>query len=220
MSYQYYALKPWWRIRAKALVSSVSGRELGHTQVQAHWLAWLHQQPPTVVVALYAPLPKLEVPLLEVTLACLPPTQVLLPRMLPRGQGYQGLAWHTYAVTSTWHQPFGKGHPYRQPMANTPPWQGNLPDVCLIPCPLLDDYGIRLGYGGGWYDRQLAYWQATHGRLPLCIGVGLSVQRVRRLPAEPHDQPLHAWLDETGYQTFLLQPNKDVDCGAITRQGV
>jgi 5,10-methenyltetrahydrofolate synthetase len=197
MSYQYYALKPWWRIRAKAVVSSISGRELRHTQVQAHWLAWLQQQPPTVVVALYAPLPT-EVPLLETTLACLPATQVLLPRIPARGQAPQHLTWHAYADISAWHSPYGAKHPYRQPVANTPPWQGQLPDVCLIPCPLLDDTGIRLGHGGGWYDRQLAYWQATYGRLPLCMGVGLAKQRVRRLPAQPHDQPLHAWLDETG----------------------
>lgn len=201
MSYQYYALKPWWRIRAKAVVSSIGGRELRHTQVQTHWLAWCQQQPATLVVALYVPLPT-EVPLLETTLTYLSPSQVLLPRIPPRGWGQLGLTWHAYTAISAWHSPYGARHPYQQPVASSPVWQGGLPDVCLIPCPLLDDNGIRLGHGGGWYDRQLAYWQATYSRLPLCIGVGLARQRVRRLPAQAHDQPLHAWLDETGLVTL------------------
>ena len=54
--------------------------------------------------------------------------------------------------------------------------------------------GLRLGYGGGFYDRTLA---ALPPR-PVTVGVGYAHGFVPWLQAEPHDVPLDAMLTEEG----------------------
>ena len=56
--------------------------------------------------------------------------------------------------------------------------------------------GVRLGYGGGFYDRLFA--QAGGFRL----GVGYTMQRVNRCETEAHDQKLNAFLSEEGLTVF------------------
>ena len=70
----------------------------------------------------------------------------------------------------------------------------NPKDVELFLVPLLgcDEKGIRLGYGGGFYDRVLA--QSTGFR----CGVGFTTQYVTGLPRDPHDQRLDGFLSEDG----------------------
>lgn len=53
--------------------------------------------------------------------------------------------------------------------------------------------GRRLGYGGGWYDRLLAYAPKDAVKL----GVAHSFQVVDDLPAEPHDIQLTAVVDDS-----------------------
>jgi 5-formyltetrahydrofolate cyclo-ligase len=55
--------------------------------------------------------------------------------------------------------------------------------------------GIRLGYGGGWYDRLRAdpAWRAVPALVVLpsaCLSANL--------PREPWDVPFQGWLDEHG----------------------
>jgi 5-formyltetrahydrofolate cyclo-ligase len=68
------------------------------------------------------------------------------------------------------------------------------PELILTPLLAFDDWGGRLGQGGGHYDR-------TFAALPQAIRIGLaySGQRVERLPVEPHDIALHGVLTEVGY---------------------
>jgi 5,10-methenyltetrahydrofolate synthetase len=54
--------------------------------------------------------------------------------------------------------------------------------------------GLRLGYGGGFYDRTLA---ALRPR-PFTVGVGFAHGYVPWLEPEPHDVPLDAMLVEDG----------------------
>ena len=54
--------------------------------------------------------------------------------------------------------------------------------------------GLRLGYGGGFYDRTLA---ALAPR-PFTVGVGYGHGYVPWLQAQPHDVPLDAMLTEDG----------------------
>lgn len=68
------------------------------------------------------------------------------------------------------------------------------PDLILTPLLAFDDYGGRLGQGGGFYDRTFA---ARPGVIR--IGFGYSGQRVERLPMESHDVRLHGVLTEVGY---------------------
>lgn len=76
------------------------------------------------------------------------------------------------------------------------------PDVILVPLVAVDRRGIRLGQGGGHYDRTLEALRRQH---PVrAIGLAFDVQLVDMLEAEPHDQPLDAiatptqWLDIAG----------------------
>lgn len=65
--------------------------------------------------------------------------------------------------------------------------------MAMIVLPLVgfDARCHRLGMGGGWYDRTLAF-RTTQQQSPLLVGVGFSVQRVDALPSEDWDVPLDA----------------------------
>ncbi|MFA7431521.1 MAG: 5-formyltetrahydrofolate cyclo-ligase [Rhodospirillaceae bacterium] len=61
--------------------------------------------------------------------------------------------------------------------------------VCLlVPLLAFDRKGVRLGYGGGFYDRTLAALRAV-GPV-VAVGVAYAGQEVDALPAEPHDERL------------------------------
>ncbi|MBL8359751.1 MAG: 5-formyltetrahydrofolate cyclo-ligase [Rubrivivax sp.] len=68
------------------------------------------------------------------------------------------------------------------------------PLLLLVPCVGYGPGGLRLGYGGGFYDRTLA---ALRPR-PITIGVGYSHGYVPWLKPEPHDVPLDAILTDEG----------------------
>jgi 5-formyltetrahydrofolate cyclo-ligase len=65
----------------------------------------------------------------------------------------------------------------------------------LVPALALDPRGVRLGYGGGWYDRLRAdpLWRAVPSVVVLPRGCLKPA-----LPRDPWDVPFDAWLDETG----------------------
>lgn len=62
-------------------------------------------------------------------------------------------------------------------------------DAILLPLTGFDDRGHRLGMGGGFYDRTLAF-RRKGGRKPLLIGVAHACQQVPRLPVAEWDVPL------------------------------
>ena len=68
------------------------------------------------------------------------------------------------------------------------------PDLILTPLLAFDEFGGRLGQGGGYYDR-------TFAQRPDAIRVGFAYagQRVERVPMQDHDIPLHGVLTEVGY---------------------
>lgn len=68
------------------------------------------------------------------------------------------------------------------------------PQLLLVPCVGFGPKGVRLGYGGGFYDRTLA---ALTPR-PYTVGVGYSHGFVPWLEGEPHDMPLDAMLTDDG----------------------
>jgi 5,10-methenyltetrahydrofolate synthetase len=68
------------------------------------------------------------------------------------------------------------------------------PELLLVPCVGFGPGGVRLGYGGGFYDRTLAALQPR----PVTAGLGYSHGYVPWLEAEPHDVPLDAVLTEEG----------------------
>ena len=74
---------------------------------------------------------------------------------------------------------------------DTPAFQ---PTLLLVPCVGYGDLGVRLGYGGGFYDRTLAALKPR----PFTVGIGYGHGYVPWLEAEPHDVPLDAVLTDEG----------------------
>ena len=74
--------------------------------------------------------------------------------------------------------------------------------MALIATPLVgfDADGHRLGMGGGWYDRSLAF-RRTAAAPPWLVGAAFDAQRVDALAAEAWDVPLDAVCTET--DTYL-----------------
>ena len=68
------------------------------------------------------------------------------------------------------------------------------PTLLLVPCVGYGPRGIRLGYGGGFYDRTLATLQPR----PYTVGLAYSHGHVPWLSGEAHDVPLDAILNDNG----------------------
>lgn len=66
-------------------------------------------------------------------------------------------------------------------------------DLALVPGVAFDRRGMRLGYGGGFYDRLLS--GALPGGVPRVSGA-FAVQMVDEVPAGPHDVPVDAVVTE------------------------
>lgn len=76
-------------------------------------------------------------------------------------------------------------------------------DVLLLPLVAFDVAGNRLGMGGGYYDRTLAFIKnRSCWRRPRLIGVAHELQRVAALPCESWDIPLHAVVTDQAIYTF------------------
>lgn len=75
------------------------------------------------------------------------------------------------------------------------------PDIILAPLLAYSDAGVRLGYGGGYYDRTLAKMQLA-GKKPVYIGVAYQGQKMDNLPCDTHDFKLDAILTEKGLDYF------------------
>ncbi len=74
------------------------------------------------------------------------------------------------------------------------------PTLLLVPCVGYGPGGLRLGYGGGFYDRTLAALEPR----PYTVGLAYSHALVPWLQGEAHDVPLDAVLNEDGvaWQAF------------------
>lgn len=75
------------------------------------------------------------------------------------------------------------------------PLQAHQLALLLVPALAMDQRGIRLGSGGGWYDRLRAdpAWRQVPALAVLpaaCVAPSL--------PADPWDVPFTGWLDESG----------------------
>ena len=76
-------------------------------------------------------------------------------------------------------------------------------DLILTPLVAFDDSGNRLGMGGGFYDRTLAYLlRREHWQQPQLLGVAYAFQQVGQLPHAPWDVPLHGVITDTDLHRF------------------
>lgn len=107
---------------------------------------------------------------------------VLLPRLLPDND----LDWSSYEGPDSL-RPGPAGFP-----ESTEPARGveaiKAADVVIVPALAVDRTGVRLGRGGGSYDRALARVQPSI----LTVSMVFDSELVDRLPSEPHDRPVRA----------------------------
>ncbi|MEV3859571.1 5-formyltetrahydrofolate cyclo-ligase [Streptomyces sp. NPDC050095] len=126
-------------------------------------------------------------------------TRVLLPVLLPDND----LSWGTYegADSLVRVQHAGK-------MALLEPAGERLgadavlaADVVLLPGLAVDARGMRLGRGGGSYDRVLARLESA-GMHPALVVLLYDSEVVAHVPAEAHDKAVHAAVTPSGIRRF------------------
>jgi 5-formyltetrahydrofolate cyclo-ligase len=120
---------------------------------------------------------------------------VYLPRIDPRSHvRTMRFARITGAARALRTNRFGIAEPEGLELAST-----RLLDVVFLPLVGFDRHGVRLGMGGGYYDRAFgfrrlrAFWHA-----PLLVGIGYASQEVERIAPAAHDVPLDLVITERG----------------------
>lgn len=78
-------------------------------------------------------------------------------------------------------------------------------DVVLLPGLAVDARGMRLGRGGGSYDRVLARLHRAGAR-PALVVLLYDAEVVVRVPEEPHDRPVDAVVTPSGVRRFGARP--------------
>jgi 5-formyltetrahydrofolate cyclo-ligase len=82
---------------------------------------------------------------------------------------------------------------------NTPALGARWLDVVFLPLVGFDRFGLRLGTGGGFYDRAFAFRHARNcWHAPRLIGLAYAFQQVERITPAAHDVPLDAVITEKG----------------------
>ncbi|MGW3634758.1 5-formyltetrahydrofolate cyclo-ligase [Streptomyces sp. NPDC005122] len=74
-------------------------------------------------------------------------------------------------------------------------------DAVLLPGLAVDRRGLRLGRGGGSYDRVLARLEGA-GTDPVLVVLLYDTEVVEDVPREPHDRPVHAVVTPSGVRRF------------------
>lgn len=82
-------------------------------------------------------------------------------------------------------------------------------DVVLVPALAVDRRGVRLGRGGGSYDRVL---RRARGVVVALLHEG---ELVDELPAEPHDVPVHAVALPSGLVRLPAGGRRDNEAGRV-----
>ena len=85
-----------------------------------------------------------------------------------------------------------------EPAENAPVVQ---PDVILLPLLAFDKAGMRLGYGGGFYDRTLH--MLRRDRPIVAVGLAYVEQEVDAVPYDNYDQHLDYILSPDGLRAFM-----------------
>ncbi|WNK20055.1 5-formyltetrahydrofolate cyclo-ligase [Halomonas piscis] len=76
-------------------------------------------------------------------------------------------------------------------------------DTLIVPLVGFDEHANRMGMGGGFYDRTLAFMR-RRGPKPTLIGVAHACQQASELPVEPWDIPLTTIATDTA----VVRPRK------------
>ncbi|MET8567798.1 5-formyltetrahydrofolate cyclo-ligase [Streptomyces sp. NPDC004783] len=125
--------------------------------------------------------------------------RVLLPVLLPDNdldwgayRGEESLARVRHGGRMTLSEPAGE---------RLGPDAVTAADVVLLPGLAVDERGMRLGRGGGSYDRVLARLERAGAR-PALLVLLYDREVVARVPEEPHDRPVDAVVTPSGVRRF------------------
>ncbi|MEU1330257.1 5-formyltetrahydrofolate cyclo-ligase [Streptomyces sp. NPDC005865] len=126
-------------------------------------------------------------------------TRVLLPVLLPDNDldwgGYEGPG----SLARVQHR--GKMALLEPSGARLGPDAVLTADAVLLPGLAVDTRGMRLGRGGGSYDRVLARLERAEAD-PALVVLLYDSEVVAHLPAEAHDRPVHAVVTPSGVRRF------------------
>jgi 5-formyltetrahydrofolate cyclo-ligase len=78
-------------------------------------------------------------------------------------------------------------------------------DLVILPVFAFDEYGHRLGTGGGYYDRTFNFMitpTVSNHQKPYLCGFAYSFQQIKNLPHDPWDVHLHAICTEKSLKIF------------------
>ncbi|MEU9475436.1 5-formyltetrahydrofolate cyclo-ligase [Streptomyces sp. NPDC048191] len=127
--------------------------------------------------------------------------RVLLPALLPDND----LDWGEYAGPDSLArvQYGGKMALFEPSGARLGPDAVTAADVVLLPGLAVDARGMRLGRGGGSYDRVLARLERAGAR-PRLVVLLYDTEVVAHVPAEAHDKPVHAVVTPSGVHRFRM----------------
>ena len=125
--------------------------------------------------------------------------RVLLPALLPDND----LDWGAYAGEDSLArvQHGGKMALFEPSGERLGPDAVTGADVVLLPGLAVDARGMRLGRGGGSYDRVLARLERA-GAHPALVVLLYDSEVVERVPEEPHDRPVDAVVTPSGVRRF------------------
>lgn len=164
---------------------SVAQRDTAAQAVATHLMQLPQLQQPTYVGSYFSiraelPTQALNQQLLNVG------HQLALPVLHPINQGH--LLFLSLSETTRWvHNQYQIPEPELHAQHIVPLQQLQ---VLLVPLVGFDQFGNRMGMGGGFYDRTLSGWYKGHYPHLLPIGLGLDCQQVEQLPKQPWDVPL------------------------------
>jgi 5-formyltetrahydrofolate cyclo-ligase len=95
---------------------------------------------------------------------------------------------HYDAATKLVKNRFGIPEPVLHSQQTAPAWSL---DVIFMPLVAFDRDGNRMGMGGGFYDRTLAFMAGSKRLKPKLVGLAHGCQEVDSLPQQSWDIPLH-----------------------------